>query len=154
MAWYGVAAGVGSIAGQVLGGLLITADVAGLGWRLIFLVNVPVGLVGCLLAARMLPARTRGPRARLDPVGAAGAALALALLLGLIFNCALALAIDLISDRVGDADEFEKLTGVPVIASIPPLKFADSEPAQSHALEETEANEPARPRAVGRAFNG
>ena len=81
LAWYGVAAGVGSIAGQVLGGLLITADVAGLGWRLIFLVNVPVGLVGCLLAARMLPARTRGPRSRLDPVGAAGAAAALALLL-------------------------------------------------------------------------
>ena len=80
--------------------------------------------------------------------------LALALLLGLIFNCALALAIDLISDRVGDADEFEKLTGVPVIASIPPLKFADSAPAQSHALEETETNEPARPRAVGRALNG
>jgi len=78
---------------------------------------------------------------------------ALALLLGLIFNAALALVIDLISDRVGDADEFEKLTGVPVLASIPPLKFADSGP-NSHALDESEPYEPTRPRAVERAFNG
>ncbi len=80
--------------------------------------------------------------------------LALALLLGLIFNAALALAIDLISDRVGDADEFEKLTGVPVIASIPPLKFADNVLPRSLEVEETEAYEPARPRAVGKAVNG
>src|SRR4051794_12936999 len=50
MAWYGVAAGAGSIAGQVFGGLLVTADVAGLGWRLIFLVNVPIGAVGAAAA--------------------------------------------------------------------------------------------------------
>ena len=81
--------------------------------------------------------------------------LALALLLGLIFNSALALAIDLISDRVGDADEFEKLTGVPVIASIPVLKFADPAPSHIHPVEPTaEVNESTRPRAVGRVFNG
>jgi capsular polysaccharide biosynthesis protein len=80
--------------------------------------------------------------------------LALALILGLVFNAALALVIDLISDRVGDADEFEKLTGVPVLASIPPLKFTDSEPPHSHTQEETEVYEPTRPRAVGRALNG
>lgn len=37
--WYSAAAGLGSIAGQVLGGLLIQADVAGLAWRTIFLVT-------------------------------------------------------------------------------------------------------------------
>ena len=46
MAWYAVASGLGGIGGQVLGGLLVSADVAGLGWRAIFLVNVPVGVVG------------------------------------------------------------------------------------------------------------
>ena len=58
-----------------------------------------------------LPTAPASPNVKLN--------LALALLLGLIFNAALALVIDLISDRVGDADEFEKLTGVPVLASIP-----------------------------------
>ena len=80
--------------------------------------------------------------------------LLLALLLGLIFNAALALIIDLISDRVGDADEFEKLTGVPVLASIPQLKFTESEtPVLSRSLEDTDAYEPPLPRAVGRASN-
>jgi capsular polysaccharide biosynthesis protein len=93
-----------------------------------------------------LPSSPSSPNLKLN--------LALALLLGLIFNAALALAIDLISDRVGDADEFEKLTGVPVIASIPPLKFADNVLPRGNAVEETEAYEPARPRAVGKAVNG
>ena len=87
MAWYGVAAGAGSIAGQVFGGLLVTADVAGLGWRLIFLVNVPIGAVGAIAALRVLPHRPhRVPepisrRATLDPLGALGLAAGLALLL-------------------------------------------------------------------------
>jgi EmrB/QacA subfamily drug resistance transporter len=83
MAWYGVAAGLGSIAGQVLGGLLVTADIAGLGWRLIFLANVPVGAIGAALAARILPAPARrtARRAALDPLGALGLALGLGLAL-------------------------------------------------------------------------
>jgi EmrB/QacA subfamily drug resistance transporter len=82
MAWYGVAAGAGSIAGQVFGGLLVTADVAGLGWRLIFLVNVPVGAIGALLAHRVVPESGRGAgRPSLDPLGALGLAAGLALAL-------------------------------------------------------------------------
>ena len=83
MAWYGVAGGVGSIAGQVLGGLLVTADVAGLGWRLIFLINVPVGVIGAIAAQRVLPGRVvaQGPRPKLDPLGAFGLAAGLGLLL-------------------------------------------------------------------------
>ncbi|WP_134125780.1 MFS transporter [Kribbella pratensis] len=84
MAWYGVAAGAGSIAGQVFGGLLVTADVAGLGWRLIFLINLPIGAVGAVAALRVLPARPSArttANARLDPLGALGLAVGVALLL-------------------------------------------------------------------------
>jgi MFS family permease len=80
MAWYGVSGGAGSIAGQVFGGLLVTADVAGLGWRLIFLINVPIGLVGAVASHRVLPAE-RGERTKLDPIGALGLAAGLGLLL-------------------------------------------------------------------------
>jgi predicted MFS family arabinose efflux permease len=47
------------VAGQVLGGLLISANLAGTTWRPVFLVNVPVGLVLLWLAWRRLPAGTR-----------------------------------------------------------------------------------------------
>jgi MFS family permease len=50
VATYGMAAGLGSIAGQVLGGALVEWDIAGLGWRAIFLVNVPIGLVAAFFA--------------------------------------------------------------------------------------------------------
>jgi len=81
MAWYGVAGGAGAVAGQVLGGFLVTADVLGLGWRLIFLVNVPIGLVTAVLARRWVPAgRGSGP-APVDAAGAVGLALTLGLVL-------------------------------------------------------------------------
>nr|WP_201784688.1 MFS transporter [Nonomuraea pusilla] len=81
IAWYGVAGGLGSIAGQVLGGLLLTSDVLGLGWRSVFLVNLPVGLVVVPLAARLLPRAETAPQARLDLPGAAGLAGGVALVL-------------------------------------------------------------------------
>ena len=83
MAWYGVTAGLGAVGGQVLGGLLVSSDIAGLSWRPIFLVNVPIGLVMALLAAKILPSAPTGrQRTSLDPLGAAGIALAVALVLG------------------------------------------------------------------------
>ncbi|MGN9845603.1 MFS transporter [Nonomuraea sp. H19] len=81
LGWYGAAGGLGSIAGQVLGGLLLTADVFGLGWRIIFLINLPVGLVVVPLAAWLLPEVEPGLRSRLDVPGAAGLATGLALVL-------------------------------------------------------------------------
>lgn len=81
LGWYGVAGGLGSIAGQVLGGLLLTADTLGLGWRVIFLINLPVGLIVVPLAVWLLPEVETARRARLDVPGAAGLAAGLALVL-------------------------------------------------------------------------
>jgi EmrB/QacA subfamily drug resistance transporter len=81
LGWYSAAAGLGSIAGQVLGGLLVEADIAGLGWRAIFLVNVPVGVVVAALAARMLPEPGERGSTSLDLVGAVGVAATLGLVL-------------------------------------------------------------------------
>ncbi|RVX43432.1 EmrB/QacA subfamily drug resistance transporter [Nonomuraea polychroma] len=79
--WYGAVGGVGSIAGQVLGGLLLTADVLGLGWRVVFLINLPVGLFVVPLAAWLLPHVDTARRPKLDLPGAAGLAAGLALVL-------------------------------------------------------------------------
>ncbi|MER5732486.1 MFS transporter [Streptomyces sp. NPDC002138] len=83
LAWFGFTVGVGAVAGQVLGGMLLQAGSSGLGWRAIFLVNVPAGLLTFLLARRLVPKRAASAAARgaLDPVGAIGipAGLALAL---------------------------------------------------------------------------
>jgi EmrB/QacA subfamily drug resistance transporter len=87
LSWFGVTIGAGSVAGQVLGGLLLDADLFGLGWRAIFLVNVPVGVLALAFAARLLPPLRGQSRPRLDPVGAAGLATALALaLVPLVFG--------------------------------------------------------------------
>ncbi|HEY6424957.1 MAG TPA: MFS transporter [Pseudonocardiaceae bacterium] len=59
---FGAVAGLAAAVGQVVGGLLVSADVAGSSWRPIFLVNVPFGLLGMVLARRAIP-ETRAPRA-------------------------------------------------------------------------------------------
>jgi EmrB/QacA subfamily drug resistance transporter len=67
---YGLAMGFGGVFGQLIGGLLIRADIAGLGWRTVFLINVPVGLVAVPAAMRLVP-ESRAPHgARLDLAGA------------------------------------------------------------------------------------
>ncbi|SEK49180.1 MFS transporter [Streptacidiphilus jiangxiensis] len=81
LAWFGVTIGVGSVAGQVFGGMLLQFDLAGLGWRVIFLANVPIGLLAAVAAARLLPRLTPARRAGLDPVGVVGLSGSLALAL-------------------------------------------------------------------------
>ncbi len=66
-----VALSGGAVAGQVLGGVLVSADLGGLGWRPVFLVNVPAGVVLLAAGLRLLPADPGGGRARLDLGGAA-----------------------------------------------------------------------------------
>ncbi|GAB2931040.1 hypothetical protein [Streptomyces mayteni] len=43
---FGAAAAVVMVAGQMLCGLLVWTDLAGTGWRLVFLINVPVERAG------------------------------------------------------------------------------------------------------------
>ena len=64
---FGALAGIASLAGQVLGGLLIRANILGLSWRPVFLINVPIG-IGVLIAARFLLAESAlGDRAPARP---------------------------------------------------------------------------------------
>ena len=59
---YGMTVGFGAVFGQLIGGVLIKADLAGLGWRSIFLINIPIGLAAVALAPRVLPeSRAPGP---------------------------------------------------------------------------------------------
>ncbi|QBD81094.1 MFS transporter [Ktedonosporobacter rubrisoli] len=66
---WGAAIGLASTGGQLLGGLLILANIAGLGWRLIFLINVPLGLLTILGAAFFLFEHHQARAARLDVRG-------------------------------------------------------------------------------------
>ena len=81
LSWFGVSIGAGSVAGQVLGGLLLDANVLGLGWRAIFLVNVPIGVMTIALSGRLVPPIRSERHPRLDPLGVIGFAGALGLVL-------------------------------------------------------------------------
>ncbi|MFF7216875.1 MDR family MFS transporter [Streptomyces sp. NPDC008238] len=63
---FGSVYGVASIVGPLLGGVFTDH----LSWRWAFLVNLPVGVVALVIAARALPAATRGARVRVDYPGA------------------------------------------------------------------------------------
>lgn len=83
---YGVVIGLGVISGIAGGGILVDLDIAGLGWRPVLLVNVPIGLA-ILTLGRLLPAGAANPASRLDVTGAALTTVALpALLIPLIFG--------------------------------------------------------------------
>ena len=82
MGWFGVASGVGSIAGQGLGGLLVQANPWGLGWRLIFLVNVPIMLIAIAASLRYLPPVSSRGGDRVDGFGAMAVFIGVAGLMG------------------------------------------------------------------------
>lgn len=52
---FGVSAGLASVAGPVTGGLLISADIFGLDWRPIFLVNIPLGMIALVAGSILIP---------------------------------------------------------------------------------------------------
>lgn len=71
LSWYSLALASGAVVGQIAGGVLVSADVLGLGWRPIFLVNVPIAAAVVLVGRRVIPAD--GPTdhsRRLDMPGA------------------------------------------------------------------------------------
>ena len=61
----------GAVAGQILGGLLVTADLFGSTWRSVFLINVPIGAALLILGARWLPHGAADRGRGLDPAGLA-----------------------------------------------------------------------------------
>ena len=62
----------GFVAGQVIGGVLVTANLFGQAWRPVFLVNVPIGLAVLALVPRVMPRDQPGARSRqLDLAGLA-----------------------------------------------------------------------------------
>src|SRR5207253_278056 len=62
--------GLAGAAGFLLGGLLVTSDLAGLGWRAVFFVNVPFGGAIILATLRLMPVAPRRAGTRLDILGA------------------------------------------------------------------------------------
>jgi MFS family permease len=68
---YGIVLGLAGAAGFLLGGLLIMVDLAGTGWRSVFFVNVPGGLVIAFAAWRIMPSVPRRSGTRLDIKGSA-----------------------------------------------------------------------------------
>jgi EmrB/QacA subfamily drug resistance transporter len=62
LALFGMIGGLAAILGPILGGLLIDANWLGLGWRLIFLINLPVGMLALAAGKAFLPeTRSRHP---------------------------------------------------------------------------------------------
>ncbi|SEN26043.1 MFS transporter [Actinacidiphila rubida] len=59
MSVYSAVLASGAALGQSVGGVLVSADLFGTGWRPVFLVNVPIGLAMLVVAPRVLPADTR-----------------------------------------------------------------------------------------------
>ena len=66
---YGMTIAVGQVSGQALGGILLSADIFGLSWRPIFLVNVPVAALAFLLGYRHVPESRSPTRPGLDLAG-------------------------------------------------------------------------------------
>src|SRR5579862_8826107 len=66
---YSAILSTGFVAGQVIGGLLVSADLFGAAWRPVFLVNVPIGLAVLLVLPRVMPADVPSRSRRLDLPG-------------------------------------------------------------------------------------
>ncbi|MFF4127444.1 MFS transporter [Microbispora rosea] len=75
---YALTMGLAAVFGQLAGGLLIQADLFGLGWRACFLINLPIGVVALAATWRVIPESRAAGAVRLDLGGAALVTLALA----------------------------------------------------------------------------
>ena len=83
---FGPVLGLSSVGGPVLAGFLISADVFGLSWRPIFLINIVLGVIGLIMAVKILPRDDDGDRSTVVNGWASGllAVAMLGLLSGLI----------------------------------------------------------------------
>ncbi len=67
---YGPAFGLGGILGPVIGGFIIQANILDLGWRAVFLVNLPIGAAALVLSVIYLPKTASNKAIKIDLVGA------------------------------------------------------------------------------------
>lgn len=67
---YGIVLGLAGAAGFLLGGILVTLDLGGFGWRVVFFVNVPAGVMIIAAAVKLMPVVPRRAGTRLDIPGA------------------------------------------------------------------------------------
>lgn len=77
----GVVMGLATIAGQLMGGVLVALDLWHLEWRPVFLINIPIGLAALLAAPHVIPESRSGDGARIDLAGVGLSALGIGLLL-------------------------------------------------------------------------
>ncbi len=80
---FGPLLGLAAVGGPVLGGLIIDADIAGLSWRPMFLINIVLGMLCFGVALRVLPPDDADPAVRLDLPGSAFLGVAM---VGLIYG--------------------------------------------------------------------
>jgi EmrB/QacA subfamily drug resistance transporter len=77
---FGPVFGLGGILGPIIGGAIIQADIFGLGWRAVFLVNLPIGIAAFVVAYLIIPKRPGDSAITIDLVGALIVAVASTLL--------------------------------------------------------------------------
>ena len=85
---YGMVMGLAAVSGQLIGGVLIRADLGGLGWRAIFWINVPLGVAALLASPRLVPESRASQGSRFDLAGVA-----------LITACLVAVVLPLVDGR-------------------------------------------------------
>lgn len=81
MGLFGALGGLAASLGPIIGGFLIHANIAGLDWRPIFLINVPVGIFALIMAYKYLPEGKSAHPLKLDLAGTAIVMVALTLLI-------------------------------------------------------------------------
>jgi hypothetical protein len=77
----GVVIGLANVGGQIAGGILLRADLQGLVWRPVFLLNVPVGVISLIVGPFVLPQTGAVTSRRLDSPGALLSAVGLGMLM-------------------------------------------------------------------------
>ena len=65
----GAISGLAAVAGPLIGGFLVTQNAFDLGWRSVFIINVPVGIALFITAALFIPESRAAKRVRLDVLG-------------------------------------------------------------------------------------
>lgn len=86
--YYSAIGGLSFVIGQVSGGLLVSADIAGLGWRSVFLINLPLAVILLLIVPRCIPETRSEHSHSVDWAGAM-------LLAGFVFSLLLPLTVEM-----------------------------------------------------------